>query len=131
MCWKDLSRQFASKNNRELEPPIMRPRQNTWPMDRNTIRLKGLEGKDRKKEQNRLASRRFRVRRKVEMSVNEVQLLALEKRNVKLNKVCDDYTKKIAVIKEVLEQLGCRISSSSAVSNNGSGKGSQAVSILM
>ena len=131
LCWKDLSTQFALKNNRELEPPIMRPRQNTWPMDRNTIRLKGLEGKDRKKEQNRLASRRFRVRRKVEMSVNEVQLMALEKRNVKLNKVCDDYTKKIAVIKEVLEQLGCRISSSSAVSNNGSGKGSQAVSILV
>ena len=131
MSWSDLSTQFALKNNREFEPPIMRPRQNTWPMDRNTIRLKGLEGKDRKKEQNRLASRRFRVRRKVEMSVNEVQLMALEKRNVKLNKVCDDYTKKIAVIKEVLEQLGCRISSSFAVSNNGSGKGSQAVPILM
>ena len=131
MSWTDFSTPFALKNNRELEPPIMRPRQNTWPMDRNTIRLKGLEGKDRKKEQNRLASRRFRVRRKVEMSVNEVQLMALEKRNVKLNKVCDDYTKKIAVIKEVLEQLGCRISSSFAVSNNGSGKGSQAVPILM
>jgi hypothetical protein len=94
------------------EQPGIRPRQNTWPMDKREIRIQGLMGKDRKKEQNRLASRRFRVRRKMEMSVNEVQLAVLDKRNVKLRRICDDYTKKIDVIKDVLEKLGCKMPSS-------------------
>ncbi len=49
----------------------------------------------------------------MEMSVNEVQLSVLEKRNIKLRRICDDYTKKIVVIKDVLEQLGCQIPVSS------------------
>ena len=97
---------------KDEEQPGMRPRQNTWPMDKREIRIQGLLGKDRKKEQNRLASRRFRVRRKMEMSVNEVQVAVLEKRNVKLKRICDDYTKKIDVIKDVLEKLGCKMPSS-------------------
>ena len=91
------------------EVPAMRPRQNTWPMDGSSSHVNQLTGKNRKKEQNRLASRRFRVRRKMEMSENEVQLNLLEKRNHKLRRVCDDYSKKIEVIKEVLEKLGCSI----------------------
>ena len=91
------------------EVPAMRPRQNTWPMDGPSSHVNQLTGKNRKKEQNRLASRRFRVRRKMEMSENEVQLNILEKRNHKLRRVCDDYSKKIEVIKEVLEKLGCSI----------------------
>ena len=91
------------------EVPAMRPRQNTWPMDGSSSHVNQLTGKNRKKEQNRLASQRFRVRRKMEMSENEVQLNILEKRNHKLRRVCDDYSKKIEVIKEVLEKLGCSI----------------------
>ena len=83
----------------------MRPRQNTWPRDRAAISMEGLSGRDRKKEQNRLASRRFRVRRKIEMSVCEVQVAVLERRNTKLRRICDDFTKKITVMKDVLEQL--------------------------
>jgi len=94
---------------KEDEVPAMRPRQNTWPMDGSSSRINQLTGKNRKKEQNRLASRRFRVRRKMEMSENEVQLTILENRNNKLRRVCDDYSKKIEVIKEVLEKLGCSI----------------------
>lgn len=84
------------------------------PMDKRELRIQGLTGKDRKKEQNRLASRRFRVRRKMEMSTNEVQVAVLEKRNVKLRSICDDYTKKIGVIKDVLEKLRCQVPSSSS-----------------
>jgi len=94
---------------KEEELPAMRPRQNTWPMDATTSHIHNLTGKNRKKEQNRLASRRFRVRRKMEMSDNEIQLNILEKRNHKLRRICDDYSKKIEVIKEVLEKLGCSI----------------------
>jgi len=94
---------------KEEELPAMRPRQNTWPMDATTSHINNLTGKNRKKEQNRLASRRFRVRRKMEMSDNESQLNILEKRNHKLRRICDDYSKKIEVIKEVLEKLGCSI----------------------
>ena len=101
---------------KEEEKPAMRPRQNTWPMDTTTSHIHHLTGKSRKKEQNRLASRRFRVRRKMEMSDNEVQLAVLEKRNHKLRRICDDYTKKVEVIKEVLEKLGCSIPSKSSFS---------------
>ena len=107
---------FPQSPLKEEEIPVMRPRQNTWPMDKTTMCNKGLVGKDRKKEQNRLASRRFRVRRKMEMSVNEVQIVVLEKRNLKLRRICEDYTKKIVVIKDMLQNLGCRIPIPSSLS---------------
>ena len=112
--WENSAKQFYLPPIliKEEEEPRIRPRQNTWPMDKRALRIQGLMGKDRKKEQNRLASRRFRVRRKMEMSVNEVQLSVLEKRNGKLRRVCEDYTKKIDVIKDVLEKLGYKRPSS-------------------
>ena len=101
--------------------PSMRPRKNTWPLERvKSVAHGGLTGGARKKEQNRLASRRFRERRKIEMSVSEVQLAVLDRRNVKLRKICDDFSKKIAFMKGVLERLNCNVAAQAAVSPIGS-----------
>ena len=54
-------------------------------------------------------------RRKIEMSVSEVQFAVLERRNAKLRRICNDFTKKISLMKDVLEHLDCRITTPSSL----------------
>jgi len=75
--------------------PVPRPRKYTWPMT--------LTGKERKKAQNKLASRRFRQRRKQEQSCVELQAHQLEQENRKLREKAGKLEEKIQQLKRVME----------------------------
>ena len=63
-----------------------------------------MSGKERKKEQNKLASRRFRQRRKLEQSHTENEAAKLEERNRKLRLGCEQLEARIKTIKEFINQ---------------------------
>ncbi len=71
----------------ELDFPQARPRKYTWPMT--------LTAKERKKQQNKLASRRFRQRRKLEQTHSEFEARQLEGDNRRLRERADELEGKI------------------------------------
>lgn len=74
----------------------MRERKYTWPTT--------LNGKERKKEQNKLASRRFRQRRKLEMNHCDHEANRLETHNRKLREKCDELDSKIKLLKDLINK---------------------------
>ena len=58
----------------------------------------------RKKEQNRLASQRFRQRRKVEQCKWELEARALENKNRRLRTKCDEMESKIKLLKDLMSR---------------------------
>ncbi|XP_059090381.1 uncharacterized protein LOC131886142 [Tigriopus californicus] len=78
--------------------PIKRARKYSLPSNVGDIR-------ERKKEQNRLASQRFRQRRKVEMSHHEDVAGSLESKNMNLKKKCDEMELKIQLLKDFLSKV--------------------------
>lgn len=83
--------------------PIKRARKYSLPSNMGDIR-------ERKKEQNRLASQRFRQRRKVEMSHHENVAGSLESRNQNLKKKCDEMELKIKLLKDFLSKVNATAS---------------------
>ena len=78
------------------QPQPIRGRKYTWPLT--------ITGKERKKEQNKLASRRFRQRRKLEQSNTEFEAQKLEERNRRLRDGCEQLEAKIKMIKNLMEE---------------------------
>jgi hypothetical protein len=83
---------------------MMRDRKNTWPMSAlgNAAAVAAVHGRERKKEQNKLASRRFRMRRRTEMSHSEVEGHRLEARNKRLREMCGEMESKIGMLKDIM-----------------------------
>lgn len=73
-----------------------RARKYTWPST--------LTSKDRKKEQNRMASQRFRHRRKLEQSISETEVYGLESNNKKLKKKCEEMEGKVKLLQELISK---------------------------
>ena len=58
--------------------------------------------RERKKEQNKLASRRFRQRRRMEMTHCEAEGHRLEVRNRRLKEACEELESKIRLLKDLM-----------------------------
>lgn len=79
-----------------------RSRQYSWPSDGSTC--PPGSGKNRKKEQNRIASQRFRERRRRLMSQFQEEAEFYQCSNVRLRKRCEDLQAKIQLIKNFLQR---------------------------
>ena len=89
---------------------IFRERKNTWPLGPAATAGSSpaaaaaavAVARERKKEQNKLASRRFRQRRRMEMTHCEVEGHRLEVRNRKLREACEELESKIRLLKDLM-----------------------------
>ena len=83
-----------------------RARKYTWPST--------LTSKDRKKEQNRMASQRFRHRRKLEQCMSENEVMALESTHRRLKKKCEEMESKVKLLKELINKHNASLIGSAA-----------------
>ena len=84
---------------------IFRERKNTWPLGGESPPATPAAvamAKERKKEQNKLASRRFRQRRRMEMTQCEAEGHRLEARNRRLREACEEMESKIRLLKDLM-----------------------------
>jgi hypothetical protein len=97
---------------------VMRERKNTWPLSNSGGASAAAAvataaavaaaastfggGRERKKEQNKLASRRFRQRRKLETNHSEHEGTRLEARNKRLREACEEMESKIRLLKDIM-----------------------------
>ena len=87
---------------------IFRERKNTWPLGPTGTSSSPVAAaavavaRDRKKEQNKLASRRFRQRRRMEMTHCEAEGHKLEGRNRRLREACEEMESKIRLLKDLM-----------------------------
>lgn len=73
--------------------PLGFMRQNSWPVD----------DKNRKKEQNRIASQRFRERRRMEMSKCKEEANFYVNSNTRLMKRCEELERKIGILRKYFD----------------------------
>ena len=87
---------------------IFRERKNTWPLGPTGTSSSPAAAaavavaRERKKEQNKLASRRFRQRRRMEMTHCEAEGHRLEVRNRRLKEACEELESKIRLLKDLM-----------------------------
>jgi len=82
---------------------IFRERKNTWPLGPTAASpAAAAVARERKKEQNKLASRRFRQRRRMEMTHCEAEGHRLEARNRRLREACEELESKIRLLKDLM-----------------------------
>ncbi len=114
---------------------VMRERKNTWPVA-NAARspsvvsaaaaaaaaaAASVTGRERKKEQNKLASRRFRQRRKLELNQCEHEGQRLEAKNKRLREACAEMESKIRLLKDIMYKQNLKnLEAGNAMAKDGS-----------
>lgn len=83
--------------------PTKRPRNNSWPQTNNS-NMAGLAGHERKKEQNKLASKRFRERKKQQMEQAKEHEKLLKFQNKKLKGKVTEIENNIQAMKILLQK---------------------------